>query len=422
MTSILGAEPRPGDRPPEADRGPGLPAVAPSAPARWAAFPPRPAGNDIWAANTAGRAVAMSFLTPLRPGGALRLWLRLALYRYGFGIFQRHVASLSFLHYASWSVVRGLPGAGRSGRRRGPAFLLFQSNYNGPWHTYIETFSALVGGGISKILATSAGFPGVAPVADFKDYLEGHEHLLGHYWSAYPQASATIVTAALDLDRRLERFDRRARRLSDRRLAAALPSFLISVQHSLAGGAPRRMPRRWWARRASTITVVTPVGADRVGALRATLAGFGPGPASPLAAVDGLHLARWAVVDWVQDGAEPGPVRRLHPPRLLFSAEFQGRRADGLARVVAGLGPTADLLWGHCEGWPGSGRPRAAVRYLRTHLVRAHLSFAAYPRHDPAAVSRALDRRRRLVAFVAEAQGRTGARQLLAFRRILAGD
>ncbi|MGH9157616.1 MAG: hypothetical protein ACRD1K_17670 [Acidimicrobiales bacterium] len=411
MTSIV-------DTAPVRDRAP---AETPAPARRWAEFPPRPIGPDIWSANSAGRAVAMSFLTPLKRGGAVRLRLRLALYRYGFGLFQRQVASLSFLHFASWSVVRRLPGPDQ-GRRRGPARLLFQSNYNGPWHTYIETFSALVGGGIGKILATSAGFPGVAPVHGFKDYLEGHEHLLGHYWSAYsdqPEASATVITAALDLDRRLDRLARRARRMPDRKLAATLPAFLTSVQKSLAGGAPRRVPRHWRARPAHNVTVVTPIGDDRVEGLRHTLASFGPGPASPLAGVDGLHLARWAVLDWVQDSGRPGPVGDLGRPGLLFSAEFQGRPKAALAALVAGLGGRADDLWGQCERWPGSGRPEEAARYLARHLVRSHLYFAAYRRHDVGRVRRAIDRRRRLVQLVADAQGRTGADQLVAFRRIL---
>ncbi|MEO7443101.1 MAG: hypothetical protein ABIW46_06165, partial [Acidimicrobiales bacterium] len=175
---------------------------------------------------------------------------------------------------------------------------------------------------------------------------------------------------------------------------------------------------RWWSPRAHGVTVMTPVGDDRVEVLRGTLAGYGSGAAGPLAAVDGLHLARWAVVDWVQDSPEPSEVRRQAPARLLFSAEFQGRPKACLARTVADLGAAADEVWGHCEGWPGSARPADAVHYLARHRVRSHLNFAAYGRYDVESVRRALDRRRRLLAFVADSEGRTGTDQLRAFRFI----
>lgn len=386
----------------------------------WAAHPPRPSGADPWAANRAGRALAMSFFTPLRHGGALALRLRLALYRYGLGIFGRRVASLSFLHSARWSVVRRLPGD----HGRGPSRLLFQSNYNGPWHTYIETFSALVGGGIGRILHTSVGFPGVTPVADFKEYLEGHEHVLGHYWSAYqdrPDASATVITAALDLDRRLDRFARRARRLSDADLADALPRFLTTVQHTLGGGAPRRAPRRppWSAPRQTTVTALVPVDPRRAGAISGYLAALASGPSSPLAAVGGVHLARLAVIDWAQDGDRPGPVTPLVPPRLLLTADVQGRPRQALRRLVAGLGSTADELWGTCPGWPGSVDPARCAGYLGRYRVPVHLAFTAYPRHTVAEVRAALDRRHRLLAAVATAGGRPAPSQVGPFREVL---
>ena len=387
--------------------------AAPIADAGWAARLPRRA----WTPNRAGRAMAMCFYTPLRRGGALRLWLRLLLYRYGLGIFARSVYKLSFLHYAHWTVVRRLPGQ----RWRQPGYLLFESNYNGPWHNYIETFSSVVGGGISKILRTSAGFPGVVPVRAFKDYLEGHEYVLANYYSAYeghPEASASVITAALDLSARFRRFAARAGRLGPGEFALAYARFLAEAQASLAGTPPRRVPRRWLASRARNLTVVAPIRPGQVPATTAALARHHAALPSPWCPLGDLHLGRWTVLDWAQVAARPGPVQPLEPPCLLFTAEIQGRRGPFIRRLVTLTAGAADEVWGGCEGWPGATRPRQAARFLRRRQVRSHLFFSAYGRYGPDDVRHALDGRRRILAFVEQAQGRSPADQLAAFRRL----
>ncbi len=383
---------------------------------RWRDVPPA----RQWHTNRAGRAMAMSFLTPLSAGGRMRLWLRLTLYRYGFGIFGRTVYSLSFLHYAHWSVVRRLPG--RPGRHRS-GYLLFESNYNGPWHNYIETFSAVVGGGIGKIMRTSSGFPGVKPVDDFKDYLEGHEYVVGHYYSAYerfPEASASVVTAALDLEVRLERFAHRARRMGAAEFGAALDAFLAGAQRSLGGGSPKRVPRRLLAGRARSVTVLAPIRAGHAPHLADVLARFEADGTSPLAAVEEVHLARWAILEWAQEGARPGAVRPLDPPCLLFTADVQGGRRAFLRRLVSAMVDATDDVWGHCDGWPGVDDPKAAARYLSRRRVRTHLFFAAYGRYGTADVVRALGGRRRLLAFVQDFQGRPDADRLEGFQQLVA--
>jgi hypothetical protein len=79
-----------------------------------------------------------------------------------------------------------------------------------------------------------------------------------------------------------------------------------------------------------------------------------------------------------------------------------------------------DDVWGHCDGWPGVDDPKAAARYLSRRRVRTHLFFAAYGRYGPAEVVRALEGRRRLLAFVQDSQGRPDADRQEGFQQLVA--
>lgn len=153
-------------------------------------------GTD--ARSLQGRAQAFTMVTPIKRGWTP--WLRFNFF------FGRHVPyvtkklrELSFIHYARWSIVKRIPGRN---------YLLVTSNFNGTWEEYIEAFSEIVPWRIRAIWGSSIGFPGPSPAERLKDYVRRTELPSEHYYSAYPDASTTLVLSALELRARFDRFVR----------------------------------------------------------------------------------------------------------------------------------------------------------------------------------------------------------------------
>jgi hypothetical protein len=142
---------------------------------------------------------------------------------------------LSFIHFARWTIVRELPTGGPPERRERlrHAYLFFESNYNGTWSQYIDAFSYVVPQHIAAIWKSSYGFPGAVPAHPFKDYIVAHEYAAEHYYSAYPEASATMVLSALELRENLDELRRRAGSMSAEAFEDAYRQFLTDNQRHL---------------------------------------------------------------------------------------------------------------------------------------------------------------------------------------------
>ena len=112
---------------------------------------------------------------------------------------------LSFISYASWSVVRDIPynGLPQATRRLRHAHLFFEVHFNGSWAQYIDS-----------------------SVRFFKV----HEVDTDHYFCAYPEATVTIVRSALALERRLDMFAHRAALLQPEAFDEAWDAFLEDAQ------------------------------------------------------------------------------------------------------------------------------------------------------------------------------------------------
>jgi hypothetical protein len=183
--------------------------------------------------NVDGQAVALTVLSAVRSWGLLELPLFFLVIRLG-----RHsldtLKRLSFIHAARWSIVRRLPSNGERGevRLRCPC-LYFESNFNGGWEEYIDAFSYALTLGMGAFWGSSYGFPWALPPSPFKDYIRAHEYVAGHYYSAYPDATATTVLSALDLAPKVKDLRLRAATLSDDQFAAAWRNFLTESQTCL---------------------------------------------------------------------------------------------------------------------------------------------------------------------------------------------
>jgi hypothetical protein len=142
---------------------------------------------------------------------------------------------LSFIHFARWSVIGRLPYNGppqKKGRFRYP-HMYFESNFNGGWEEYIDAFSHILTSGMTAFWGSSYGFPKPLPTAPFKKYIQDNETEADHYYSAYPDATSTMIQRALELDKRLETLKRDAQRLQPDAFAAAYRRFLTESQNAL---------------------------------------------------------------------------------------------------------------------------------------------------------------------------------------------
>ena len=148
------------------------------------------------------------------------------------------------------------------------------------------------------------------------------------------------------------------------------------------------------------------------------LNGLESGDQSPLAGVPGTHFARWVVIDDViYESPDQGERDHLELPRLLFTSNFDGQLDGYLEALRSGLGEAADVIWGHCIGYPGRADGRAFAEYLRHHQIDSSLFFAAYGDRTVEDVKRSLALRMRLIDFALRAQGLSAAELKGAFLR-----
>jgi hypothetical protein len=184
--------------------------------------------------NVHGRAIAITVFSTVKPWGKLwlpivflgsRLWPRS----------QARLAELSFIHFARWTLVRRIPynGPPQPRRRLRFAHLFFESNFNGGWEEYIDAFSYILTRDMRTVWGSSYGFPNPLPAAPFKAYIRRNELQANHYYSAYPEATTTMVLAGLELTDKLAALRRRAADMDPDAFATAWADFLGDAQRCL---------------------------------------------------------------------------------------------------------------------------------------------------------------------------------------------
>ena len=111
--------------------------------------------------------------------------------------------------------------------------MYFESNFNGGWEEYIDAFSHILAKGMTGFWGTSFGFPMPLPTAPFKEYIQINETEADHYYSAYPEATNTMIQRSLALDEKLAPLIARADRMEPEEFADAYRQLLTDVQHCL---------------------------------------------------------------------------------------------------------------------------------------------------------------------------------------------
>lgn len=186
------------------------------------------ASLDTLAENRAGRATALTTLTPLP-----RLWsplLKLILKVKSWAGPDKTLRRLSFIHAAYWVVIDHFPGEKKRSRY---SYLLFISNFNGSWFDYIDVFSTAVPRKMALLWGSSYGFPGATPPRSFTRHIRANDRPLEHYWSAYPGATTTEIASALRVSDRFEAEAASAAHGDAAELAQRWRRFLVDVQRDL---------------------------------------------------------------------------------------------------------------------------------------------------------------------------------------------
>lgn len=242
--------------------------------------------------NVDGSTTAITTFSTVKWWG--RLWLPILFFAI------RHLPSLttalrelSFIHFARWTLITQLPH-----RKLERPHLFFESNFDGSWDEYIDAFSYKLTRGMRMFWGSSDGFPGPLPTGPFKAYIRANETVADHYWSAYPDASTTMIERALKI---------------------TPPS----------------------KGQASAFMSMSPIAPDRVGSLRLYLQNMG----EPLAKLPRTHMGRFVIVEL--EGVS----------YLLFTSNFDGDSATYLDELAAL--PEAYSIWGRCEGFD---TPRAYLK------------------------------------------------------------
>jgi hypothetical protein len=195
------------------------------------------AGWDTLAGNECGKAQALTTLSPI--SARWELWLRFYFrVRQAFPSLAKLLAAplerLSFIHFGRWTLLREpAPNAAAPREQWRHTYLLFESNFNGRWDEYIDAFAYVLGRRMSMIWGGARGFPGPRPAEPFKRYIRRNELPASHFYSTYPEATTTIVQAALELDRRLDGFLEGAAELPPYEFARRFQQFQTEVQELL---------------------------------------------------------------------------------------------------------------------------------------------------------------------------------------------
>jgi hypothetical protein len=165
------------------------------------------------------RVTPLTIFVPLKFGGAT--WMRLLLWSARYvGFVTAPLRTLSFIHYARWTV---LPGR----------WLHFESNFDGDLPQYIDTFAHALRWRMRLAWGMGKGYPGLVPADGYARWSDANTFAESHYYAAYPEASTTMVGAGLRLQPRVQELLASTDGADPETFAVAYHQFLTRVQHDL---------------------------------------------------------------------------------------------------------------------------------------------------------------------------------------------
>lgn len=188
--------------------------------------------------NIAGKAYAMSLLTPIKPR---MVWVnKFIFWLVGTRVFSPKLLgllTLSMIHYARWAIIRGreFPRLSEDQPREelNYAYMLFCSNFNGSWAQYVDSFSVAIPSGLDLLWYRNVGWPKSVPETPFHTYVVHNQVWTNYYYNAYPMATANDVKSAKRVKQALLEFGEAAQDESPEAFAARYGKLLKGLQGDL---------------------------------------------------------------------------------------------------------------------------------------------------------------------------------------------
>lgn len=172
----------------------------------------------------------MTLFSLVRPG---MTWFPRLVFALGRRSLGTAIRDLSCIHFARLSIIREFPNHGQPREILGMALQLFESNYNGSFDQYVDSFIDAAPLYLRLFWGTSYGFPCRLPRGPFKKYIEASEFPIEHYYVAIPRASVTMIESALRVAAASDQFRREALDLTDAEFVDRFRAFLTQMQTDL---------------------------------------------------------------------------------------------------------------------------------------------------------------------------------------------
>ena len=191
--------------------------------------------------NIAGKAYAMSLLTPMRPWKTCINTFLFMVSRIT-PVTLSGLLGLEIIHFARWVMVRRnqWPNFGQGQVKLVNDYMFFISNFNGTWDQYIDAFSDGIPTGLNLFWYSSTKFPQSIPITPFKEYIRHNQITTNYYYNATPGAAQRDIKAALRVMAALKNLEKVHAELSSDKFKESYDAALLSVQNDLgsSGYAP----------------------------------------------------------------------------------------------------------------------------------------------------------------------------------------
>jgi hypothetical protein len=359
---------------------------------------------------------------------------------------------LNILQSATWLRVGRFPAIEGCPREK-RYWVLFCSNFSGPWDPYRQAFLDVQGKGVSTMWGTSVGFPkfpGRGSRYELEDWVRFRLPPTDHYYRAYPGLSPNDVRGAVRLAKEVEALAfswQPAMRPNDTQALQRTFERLVTRVQDCLGGVPEEalsvkpFPGPPTATGMSNLVSLMPILPGYERRARARIQALPSDAASPFRTVPGTHFARLAVLDRRSAAFHPRQTVTMRNSWLLLAVDFDGdfaseertaRRMDSgeIQRYLRSIGEVPALrdVWCDCFGF----RPDVALEdLLEPSVVERFVLFRDHGDTTLADIMPALELKRWLVhllgndkldtaeqieCFLAEVRDGTRARQTVSAR------
>jgi len=186
--------------------------------------------------NISGKAYAMNVITPIPWWKAV--W-QLVAFKFvtTFPSNLKGLINLSLIHYARWTIIGrdSFPHLDKSQPKEDLhySYMMFESNFNGSWDQYIDSFSFAIPEGLDLFWRFNVGYPKSIPLHGFYDYIRFNQVENDHFYNAYPCAASNDVKSASALFDNLKSFTQSSLDLPDEEFLEAYNSLLLENQQHL---------------------------------------------------------------------------------------------------------------------------------------------------------------------------------------------